>query len=292
MTRIIPRLDIKGPHLVKGIHLEGLKVLGPPDAYARHYYETGADELLYMDAVASLYERNNLTELVERTANSIFIPLTVGGGLRSIEDIRNMLRAGADKVAINTAAIERPAFIREAAEEFGSSTIVVSIQAQLLEDGAYYAYVDNGRENTQRKVFDWAMEAIDLGAGELLVTAVHREGTGRGYDLELTRTLAETSPIPVIAAGGAGTVDHIRDVVLDGCADAVGIASCMHFGHTQQLIAQGVEFGSHGEFDILTETLTTARVENLSIPAIKDTLAAAGVACRPVAGESAANAAA
>ena len=280
MTRIIPRLDIKGPHLVKGIHLEGLKVLGPPEVYSRHYYESGADELLYMDAVASLYGRNNLTELVERTANSIFIPLTVGGGLRSIEDIHNMLRTGADKVAINTAAIERPDFIREAVEEFGASTIIVSIQAQQLEDGNYYAFTDNGRENTHREVFEWAAQAVDLGAGELLVTSVNREGTGDGFDLALVHRLATSVPIPVIAAGGAGSLGHIRTVAVDGKADAIGVASCLHFFYARKLIEQGVEFGSHGEFEILTERRETSRVEPLTIADIKQTLVEANIPCR------------
>ena len=280
MTRIIPRLDIKGSHLVKGIHLEGLKVLGPPDAYARHYYASGADELLYMDAVASLYGRNNLTELVERTANSIFIPLTVGGGLRSIEDIRDMLRTGADKVAINTAAIERPEFIREAAEEFGTSTIIISIQAQLMEDGDYYAFTDNGRENTHRKVFEWAAQAVELGAGELLVTSINREGTGDGFDLALVRRLAESVLIPVIAAGGAGRLEHIRAVAVDGKADAIGLASCLHFTYARKLVDQGVEFGSHGEFDILTDHQETSRVNTLRIADIKQMLVEANIPCR------------
>ena len=164
--RIIPRLDIKGPNLVKGIHLEGLRVLGKPGDFAKYYYENGADELFYQDAVASLYGRNSLLDIVEKTAREIFIPLTVAGGLRSIEDIRAVLRAGADKVAINTAAIHRPEFIREAALAFGSSTIVVSIEAIKMPDGRYEAHVDSGRERTGVDAFEWAVIAAELGAGD------------------------------------------------------------------------------------------------------------------------------
>jgi len=170
--RIIPRLDIKGPNLVKGIHLEGLRVLGKPEDFAFQYYLDGADELLYMDVVASLYGRNNLLEIVRATAEKIFIPLTVGGGIRSIEDIRNLLRAGADKVAINTAAINNPDLIKEAAKTFGSQCIVVSIEAKKKEGGAYEAYTDNGREMTGVEVLSWAKRAVDLGAGEILVTSI------------------------------------------------------------------------------------------------------------------------
>ena len=177
MIRIIPRLDIKGPNLVKGIHLEGLRVLGKPEHFAEYYYDSGADELLYMDAVASLYERNSLLDIVERTAREIFIPLTVGGGLRSVDDIREVLRAGADKVSLNTAVINRPELISEAAEAFGASTVVVSIEALKREDGSYGAYVDYGRQNTGVDVFEWAERAGELGAGQLLVTSIDREGT-------------------------------------------------------------------------------------------------------------------
>src|ERR1700682_6201107 len=174
MIRIISKLDIKGPNLVKGIHLEGLRVLGRPEAFSRFYYENGADELLYMDAVASLYGRNSLLEIVARTAREVLIPLCVGGGLRSVQDIRTVLRAGADKVALNTAALARPDFIREAARAFGSSTIVVSIEAIRQPAGDYHCYTNCGRDQTGVDAFQWAVQAAELGAGELLVTSVDR----------------------------------------------------------------------------------------------------------------------
>src|SRR2546423_13233654 len=177
-VRVIARLDIKGPNLVKGIHMEGLRVLGKPEDFAEYYYRTGADELMYIDVVASLYGRNSLLDIVRRTAQEIFIPLCVGGGLRSVDDIRAVLRAGADKVSINTAAIRRPALIKEAAETFGSSTIVVSVEAIRKPDGKYEAYTDYGRERTGVDAVAWAQEAASLGAGELVVTSINQEGTG------------------------------------------------------------------------------------------------------------------
>ncbi len=177
-VRVIPRLDIKGPNLVKGIHLEGLRVLGKPEDFAQYYYEQGADELLFMDVVASLYERNSLHDIISQTAKKIFIPLTVGGGLRTIEDIKNVLRAGADKVSLNTAAIKNPQIIRDASRKFGSSTIVVAIEAIKEADGTYRAYTDNGREHTGVEVVSWAKQVEELGAGEIIITSVDKEGTG------------------------------------------------------------------------------------------------------------------
>lgn len=278
--RLISRLDIKGPNLVKGIHLEGLKILGPPAHYAQRFDADGADELLFMDAVASLYGRNSLTEIVEWTASNIFIPLTVGGGLRSLDDMHAVLRSGADKVAINTAAVERPQIVREASEEFGSSTIVVSIDAQLLEDGKYYVYVDNGRENTFKDAIDWAEEVAGLGAGELLVTSINQEGTGRGFDTALIRSIADRVSIPVIASGGAGSAQHVVDVVEEGQTDAVAVASVLHFQVAKELTESGAEFGSHGAFPILAERRDYDRVQCLTVPEIKQALTDAGITCR------------
>ena len=203
-VRIIPRLDIKGPNLVKGIHLEGLRVLGKPSDFANFYYEQGADELMFMDVVASLYERNSLHEIISDTAKNIFIPITVGGGLRSLSDIKEVLRAGADKVCLNTAAIKNPLLIKDASRMFGSSTIVVAIEAIRELDGNYFAYTDNGREYTGIDVFEWAQKVCDLGAGEIVITSVDREGTGQGYDLELISKIAKLVSVPIIAHGGAG----------------------------------------------------------------------------------------
>ena len=226
--RIIPRLDIKGPNLVKGIHLEGLRVLGKPWDFALKYYENGADELIYMDVVASLYGRNNLSDIVKKTAENIFIPLTVGGGIRSLDDIKTLLRSGADKVAINTAAIHNSQLISESAEAFGSQCIVVSIEAKRTGD-KYKAFTDNGREPTGKDVYEWAKEAVDLGAGEILLTSIDKEGTGQGYDLELCARVAESVSVPVISCGGCGKPEHLMDVVEKGKADAISAASVFHY---------------------------------------------------------------
>ncbi|MDA0735397.1 MAG: imidazole glycerol phosphate synthase cyclase subunit [Chloroflexi bacterium] len=281
--RIIPRLDIKGPNLVKGIHLEGLRVLGKPERFARYYYEQGADELLYMDVVASLYQRNNLSDIVSRTAREIFIPLTVGGGLRTLDDIRNILRAGADKVSLNTAAIHRPELITEAAHQFGSSTIVVSIEAIKKPDGSYEAYTDNGREYTGVDVFKWAVQAAELGAGELLVTSVDHEGTGQGFDLELTRRISESVSIPVIACGGGGKIIHVAEVAEAGKADAVCLASMLHYEFLEHQDPAD-DFSDEGNIEYLKNRRGYqgySKVKQASISEIKEHLLFKGISCRP-----------
>ena len=210
--RIIPRLDIKGPNLVKGIHLEGLRVLGKPSDFAKYYYENGADELMLMDVVASLYGRNSLHDIISETAKNNFIPITVGGGIRSVKDIKNILRAGADKVCLNTAAIKNPEFIKKASREFGSSTILVSIEA-IKDNDKYQAFTDNGREYTGLDVFEWAQRIDELGAGELVITSVDKEGTGKGFDIELISKINNLVSIPVIAHGGAGKKEDVIDLV-------------------------------------------------------------------------------
>lgn len=278
--RIIPRLDIKGPNLVKGIHFEGLRVLGKPEQFARYYYESGADELVYMDAVASLYGRNSLLDIVERTAREIFIPLTVGGGLRSVDDIRTVLRAGADKVSINTAAIARPELIREASRAFGSSTIVVSIEAIRKPDGSYEAYVDYGRQATGVDAFQWALKAVELGAGELMVTSINNEGTGKGFDLELTRRIAEAVPIPVIAGGGAGKVEHVAEVIAQGRADAVGLASILHYNFIRHAATLNADYSAEGNTEFLKRGGSFSKIQDVSLADVKAYLQSQGIDCR------------
>lgn len=228
-VRLIARLDIKGPNLIKGIHLEGLRVLGDPQVFARRYYEEGADELLYMDTVASLYERNNLTDIVRRAAENVFIPMTVGGGIRSAEDVRELLLAGADKVAINTAAIRRPALISEVAKRFGSQCMVLSIEAKRLSSGGWEAYTDNGREHTGEDVVKWAQFGAAQGAGEILLTSIDQDGTQKGFDTALVKAVSGAVSVPVIASGGMGTLEHFREVVEEGAADAVAVAHVLHY---------------------------------------------------------------
>jgi cyclase len=280
-VRIIPRLDIKGPNLVKGVRLEGLRVLGKPEQFARYYYETGADELLYIDAVASLYGRNSLLEIVERTAKEIFIPLTVGGGLRSVDDIRSVLRAGADKVSLNTAAIHRPELISEAATAFGASTVVVSIEAIKKPDGSYECYTDYGREKSGIDAFEWAKKAAALGAGELLVTSIDREGTGIGFDLDLTRRISDSVPIPVIACGGAGNSDQVFDVIAEGNAQAASVASMLHYDYVGQLAYSERDFSGEGNVEFLKRGRAGySNINPTNLRDLKDYLVKRGVQCR------------
>jgi len=229
-ARVIARLDVKGPNLVKGIHLEGLRVIGDPQAYARRYYAEGADEILYVDIVASLYGRNNILEVVRRTASDIFVPMTVAGGLRSLADVREALRSGADKVAINTAAVANPPLIREVSEAFGSQCMVLELQTKKIAPDRWEAYTDNGREKTGLDALEWAARAVELGAGELLVTSVDREGTQKGMDLDFLRRLTQVVTVPVIAGGGVGAPEHVREAVADVGVDAVAVASVLHYG--------------------------------------------------------------
>ena len=227
--RLIPRLDIKAPNLIKGVHLEGLRVVGDPQQFARRYYDEGADELLYIDIVATLYGRNHLAEIVSRTVHDVFVPITVGGGVRSVDDVRTLLRAGADKVAINTAAIKDPQLVTKVARRFGSQCMVLSIEAKKVGPGRWEAYTDNGRERTGRDVVTWARQGAELGAGEILLTSIDAEGTRKGFDIELTAAVATSVPIPVIASGGMGSISHLLEVVRRGHADAVAMADCLHY---------------------------------------------------------------
>ena len=231
-TRLIARLDIKGNNLIKGVHLEGLRVIGDPQEYARDYYEQGADELLYVDVVASLYGRSKLTEIMRRAAYDVFVPMTVAGGIRTIEDVTDLLRAGADKVAINTAAVRRPALISEVSRRFGAQCMVLSIEAKRRLDGSWEAYTDSGREMTGLDAVEWARLGVSLGAGEVLVTSIDQEGTRKGFDVALTREISEAVSVPVIASGGYGNIEHFLEVVESGMADAVAIADALHYKRT------------------------------------------------------------
>lgn len=239
--RLIPRLDIKGPNLIKGIHLEGLRVVGDPQKFAQSYYEAGADELIYMDIVASLYGRNNLVDIVRRATQSIFIPMTVGGGIRSVEDARTLLLAGADKVALNTAAVARPELITELARTFGAQCVVLSIEAKRAKAGGWEAYTDNGREHSGQDVVAWARRAEELGAGEILLTSVDQEGTRKGFDVALVRAVTDAVTVPVIASGGMGALEHLRILAAEARPDAVAIADLLHW---QRMTLPGIRDGA------------------------------------------------
>jgi cyclase len=249
--RLIARLDIKGQNLIKGIHMEGLRVIGSPNEKARHYYHQGADELLYMDAVASLYNRSHLAELVTEVVKDVFIPITVGGGIRSVGDVKELLRAGADKVAINTAAVRNPPLLTEVAESFGSQCVVLSIEAKRRGPGSWEVYVEGGREKTGQDVLEWLEEAVGLGAGEVLITSIDQDGTEKGFDIELMQRAAQVSKVPVIASGGMGTPAHATELLKGTEVDAVAVARALHYDRLsfpelrQTLLTEGYGVRDH-----------------------------------------------
>ncbi len=228
-VRLIARLDIKGPNLIKGIHLEGLRVIGSPAEHALRYYRQGVDELIYMDCVASLYGRNHLADIVSSAAKDIFVPMTVGGGIRSVDDATQILRAGADKVAVNTAAVATPQLITDIARQFGSQCMVLSVEAKQIGPDRWEVYTDNGRERTGLDVVEWVKQGVACGAGEVLLTSVDREGTRKGFDVALVKAVTSVVAVPVIASGGMGSTDDMLDVVRAGGADAVAMADALHY---------------------------------------------------------------
>ncbi len=239
-VRIIARLDIKGPNLIKGIHLEGLRVIGSPGEHALRYYLQGIDELIYMDCVASLYGRNHLGSIVSAAAKDIFVPMTVGGGIRSVEDVTEILRAGADKVAINTAAVSNPQLVTDIARLFGSQCMVLSVEAKQVGHERWEVYTDNGRERTGLDVVEWVKRGVALGAGEVLLTSVDREGTRKGFDISLVRAVAAEVSVPLIASGGMGKPEDLVDVVREGGANAVAMADILHYKRSEVRIIRAV----------------------------------------------------
>lgn len=280
-TRVIARLDVKGPNLVKGIHLEGLRVLGNPSSYANYYYHENADEIFYMDVVASLYERNSLESIIETTAKSVFIPITVGGGIRTVEDISRVLQAGADKVCINTGAVKKPEFIIEAAKIFGSSTIVGALECIKQANGKYLAFVDNGREETNLEVVSWAKKLQDLGVGELVVTSVDREGTGEGVDLSLISSITQAVSIPVIAHGGVGKPTHAVDAAVAG-ASAVAVASVFHYEALSNNKVERYVSTNEGNTRFLSEKSNFKKITPCRVGDVKEALRSKGFPVREV----------
>ena len=229
--RIIARLDIKNEHVIKGIHLEGLRKVGNPNDLAYNYYEQGIDEIVLMDAVASLYDRNNLFHIIETACRNVFVPIAIGGGLRSVEDVSRALGAGADKVVINTGAVRNIRMIEEIAHKFGSQCLVGSIEAK--KSGAdWQAYVDNGREPTNRDVLAWVLELEQAGVGEILLTSVDQEGTGKGFDLDLIDRVNAVTSRPLIVSGGYGKPEHLGALLSRTRPSAVAFASVLHYGRS------------------------------------------------------------
>ena len=220
---------MKNNTVVKGIQFEGLRVVGKPEELSEKYYKDGADELLYVDAVASLYERNSLHEIVKKTARKNFVPLTVGGGIRKLQDINDILNCGADKVAINTAAMKRPDFLKEAANKYGSQCIVLSIQAKAKGKGKWEAYTETGRERSGKDVFEWLKEAVSLGVGEILLTSIDADGSKKGFDIELYETISKIVKVPLIISGGAGKVEDLIKISENTPPDGIALGSLLHY---------------------------------------------------------------
>lgn len=227
--RLISRLDIKGSSLIKGVHLEGLRVIGDPNEFARKYYHDGADEIIYLDIVATLYGRNKLVDIVKQTAKDIFVPMTVGGGVRSILDVEELLNAGADKIAINSAAVRNPVLISDIAKRFGSQCMVISIEAKQRSDDFWEVMIESGREKTNMCALEWVKKAEDYGAGEVLLTSIDKEGTMKGFDINLCCKISSKVSVPVIASGGFGTIEDLINLVKNTDIDGVAIASQLHY---------------------------------------------------------------
>ena len=228
--RIISRIDIKNEFVIKGIHLEGLRKVGDPNQLALKYFKEGIDEILFMDAVASYYDRNNLSDLIKVATKNIFVPITVGGGIRTIDNIRELLLAGADKVSINTAAVKDINFIKEASKKFGAQCMVVAVDAKKVSDGKWEIFTHGGRKKTGIDAIEFSKKAEANGAGEILLTSMDKDGTKTGYDIELLNIVTKSISIPVIASGGAGNLEHLYDAIKKGGASAVLAASIFHYG--------------------------------------------------------------
>ena len=227
--RIIPCLDIKDGRTVKGTNFENLRDAGDPVELGKIYAQQGADELVFLDITATNEKRKTLRDLVQRISHQINIPFTVGGGISSVEDVSLLLQNGADKISVNTAAFKSPQLVKDLAREFGSQCVVLAIDTKKEEDGEWYVYLNGGRVKTDTKCTDWARQGVDAGAGEILLTSMNHDGTKQGFALDITRTLSTQLPVPVIASGGGGTMEHFVDVFTEGCADAALAASIFHF---------------------------------------------------------------
>lgn len=227
-VRLIARIDVKNEYVIKGIHLEGLRKIGDPNEIAKSYYEQGIDEILFMDAVASLYERNNLFGIINKACKEVFIPITIGGGIRTIKDIEQSLQSGADKIAVNTGAIKNPNFIKEASRIYGSQCIVASVEAK-RRGNKWEAYIDNGREETGIDVLEWVKQLQDLGIGELLLTSIDHEGTKRGFDINLIEQVSNITHVPLIVSGGAGKLEHFTELGAVAGINAIAVASILHY---------------------------------------------------------------
>ena len=265
--RIIARLDIKNNTLVKGINLEGLRVLGNPQYFSNQYFNNGIDEIHFQDVVATLYNRNALDDVIHDTVKNVFVTISAGGAIRSIEDINKVLRLGADKVSINSAAVRNPDFIREASQEYGSSTISVSLETILLEDNNYYVLIESGREKTNVELFSFIEKIQKLGAGELIVTSITHEGKRKGFNIDLYKKIKKLTSVPLISHGGAGSIQDIVEVFQEADVDAVSIASILHYAYMKQN-NEDLQQGNK----IFSQNYKNENTKNLTINEIKKQL--------------------
>tara|TARA_Y100001970_G_scaffold291345_1_gene428145 strand:+ start:1150 stop:1998 length:849 start_codon:yes stop_codon:yes gene_type:complete len=265
--RIIPKLDIKGENLVKGINLEGLRVLGKPEVFASNYYKNGADELIFQDIISSLYGIKTLQNVIKKTASEIFIPLTIGGGINSTNDIYDLLRCGADKVSINSAAIKNPNLIKKAIKLFGSSTIVASIETQLIEN-KYYAFTESGRNKSNKELIPWIQELQDLGVGEITITFIDSEGTGKGIDLKLVESISKFLSVPIILNGGIGNKNHAFDLLSINKISGLAISSMFHYDRIKNYKITDEDYPL-GNIDFLLNNKSNFNFETISIIDLK-----------------------
>ena len=267
--RIISRIDIKNNTLVKGIQLEGLRTLGNPKTYADYYYQNGIDEIFLMDVVASLYNRNGIEEIVKEVATDVFVPITVGGGIRTLKDIENMLKNGADKVSINSEAHKRPNFISEAVNTFGSSTIVCSIETVKISD-KYYCLYDNGRETTGKELNNWILTLISAGVGEIVITSVLNEGMGAGFDKDIIRSLPTNIEVPIIVHGGFGNPSQITECLMSDKVDGVALASILHYYAKDKILNSDDLNRNEGNYLYLKSGKIPTQIQPSSIEQIKN----------------------
>ena len=266
--RIIPKIDVKGKNLVKGVHLEGLRALGDPAKFSEFYFSNFADEIIYHDVVASLYERNSLTDLIKRVSRNVFIPFVVGGGIRNSNDVKNILASGADRIFINTSAIKNPDIIDDISDEFGSSTLIISMEVFKVK-GDYKCYIDYGREETDIELFSWIEKVENKGAGEILVTSIDRDGTGKGFDVELSEKITKESDIPYIIGGGFGKKEHLKELLTCSNPSGVFISSALHYNYVLNNLDKNW-FNDEGNFEFLKKDEKFEKFENITINELKN----------------------
>ena len=278
--RIISKLEIKGPNLVKGVNLEGMRVLGKPEQFSKLYYEENIDELYYQDTVASLYGRNSLYDLIEKISKEIFIPLCVGGGVKNLRDIYNLLKVGADKISINKQALIKPSFIYEASKKFGKANICISIEA-IKKDNDYYCFFDNGRNFSNIKVIDWIKKINQIGAGEICLTFVDNDGTGKGFDLVFIKTIEAVTNIPIVIHGGAGNINQILNLFKETECDGVSISSLFHYHYIFEIKNESSnKYLEEGNIDFLMNKSKLKNIKSTKINKLKKFLFKKKINCR------------